>query len=452
MGDQDFFDMISEFQNSDGRMEEQRSEMPVIEKPMVYNTELEKAKNIGVEHVVENYETYKGEYIGNAPCFYGNDKETICHQVVFAHFKDKKKINYSPMVARLNEEGITFIIGKSGGASVSIELRDVACCALCPTKPTQLKRLKVVAILARSAGGRRSSMGNKQVGELDLICHMFKLRDEPAMWYFQQQFVHSLNVAFPAKVKKDSTIGRQYNSTGNFAVDESGDSYRRRGSSQQKARNSSTSSSHSQSGPGNGKARHSAIEEEDDDVLDFPTNPTMSGAGSDDRSDGTSYPTTTGKYFVGKAEVVKLQPYVSHKVFVQPTAAGAEENDREMAEQLEEEQRERELQAQRRVLEDAAYARRLQSNESGGIATSITGPMDRPSWNPFEDEQGGGGGGGGKGTAESARVASIRNSVVSPDSQGSSLPGVKDEPARAAEAADVDFSDDDALDSLDLGN
>ena len=41
-------------------------------------------------------------------------QETICHQVVFAHFKDKKKINYSPMVARLNEEGITFIIGKSG--------------------------------------------------------------------------------------------------------------------------------------------------------------------------------------------------------------------------------------------------------------------------------------------------------------------------------------------------
>ena len=50
---------------------------------------------------------------------------------------------------------------------------------------------------------------------------MFKLRDEPAMWYFQQQFVHSLNMAFPAKQKKDSTIGRQYNSTGNFTGDES---------------------------------------------------------------------------------------------------------------------------------------------------------------------------------------------------------------------------------------
>jgi predicted aldo/keto reductase-like oxidoreductase len=47
-------------------------------------------------------------------------------------------------------------------------------------------------------------MGVKSVRELDLVCHMFKLKSEASMWYFQQQFVASLEEAFPKKDRKAS--------------------------------------------------------------------------------------------------------------------------------------------------------------------------------------------------------------------------------------------------------
>eukprot|EP00729_Bicosta_minor_P012848 gene12848-16065_t len=47
--DMDFFSMIAAA--SDDRMEDQRSTLPVIEKPMEYDFELEKVRQIGLESV-----------------------------------------------------------------------------------------------------------------------------------------------------------------------------------------------------------------------------------------------------------------------------------------------------------------------------------------------------------------------------------------------------------------
>eukprot|EP00039_Didymoeca_costata_P033417 m.42225 g.42225 ORF g.42225 m.42225 type:complete len:392 (+) comp9859_c0_seq3:1521-2696(+) len=194
--DVDFFTMLEQHGN---RLDEQRSSVTPVERPMVYNEELEMVRELGTSNIAEKYDTFKAWYLGNEKCDYTVDKEDICHNIVYKKYANKdKKVKETPMVVKISVDGVQLTIGESGAANVNIGLVDVACCALCPKKPKQ--RLKIVAILARAARNRQSSgiaSPGPRGNELELICHMFRLKDEPSMWQFQQRFVESLQAAFP---------------------------------------------------------------------------------------------------------------------------------------------------------------------------------------------------------------------------------------------------------------
>jgi len=368
---------------SDDRMEDQRSTLPVIEKPMEYDFELEKVRQIGLESVVEDFTigTFKGEYLGNEEAKYADDKEKICHDIVFSRFSEAKlkMAKSSPMVGKMTATGMQFILGSGGAASVNIELRDVACCALCPKKTGG--KLKIVAILARATGGRRGS--TKQAGsrkELDLICHMFKLKDEKTMWSFQQQFVDSLQKAFPKQVTQqrvsqhaipampnlpagyrsedmefDERVGKWVEISTGIPVDQlamplpplpgqgagpGGPAVRAR-------------APHAVADPRKRAQEFGALgaslAADINANLSQPTRPVQ-----------RERPVWTGKYTVGEVETVVLQPYV-HKVFVKTT-----DPDEQLASELQAKEDSRPV-----MSADEKVARDLQSQEDAALAMRI---------------------------------------------------------------------------------
>jgi len=371
--------MIANATASDNRMEDQRSTLPVIEKPMEYDFELEKVRQIGLDSVVEDFTigTFKGDYLGNEEARYAEDKERICHDIVFERFAEAKlkTSKSSPMVGKMTETGMQFILGSGGAASVNIQLRDVACCALCPKKPGG--KLKIVAILARAIGGRRNS--TRQAGqkkELDLICHMFKLSDEKTMWSFQQQFVDSLQKAFPKQVPQQRVSQHaipQMPALPDGYKDEDMEFDERIGKWVEIASGIPVDQIHlpplpqapGGGGGGGGRAPH-AVQDPRNRAQDFSALGASLAADINANLSDVTRPTQrerpvwTGKYTVGEVETVVLQPYI-HKVFVKNTdddeqlAADLQAKEDGRANLTPDERMARNLQAK----EDAAYALRL---------------------------------------------------------------------------------------------
>lgn len=133
------------------------------------------------------------------------------------------------------------MLGSSGAATVNIELSQVACVSLCPKKPGGA--LKIVAILCRSPRARENKKGvwdtdshcrfprltvctASQVGELGMVLHMCRLKNNDAMWNFQRAFVEALKMKFPefhskaAKANGNKAPAGSKSSGGDGAVDD----------------------------------------------------------------------------------------------------------------------------------------------------------------------------------------------------------------------------------------
>jgi hypothetical protein len=283
------------------------------------------------------------------------------------------------MVAKMTDGGVQFILGEAGAASVNIQLRDVACCALCPKR--QGGALKIVAILARATGGRRGSTaqkgGNLPAGELDLICHMFKLKDEATMWAFQQQFVVSLSQAFPKQIEKarrnslggakpppihpplQDILPRGYEQS-DFEYDERVNEWV----------DIKSGVPISELRPGGG-ARPDMVQ---DTVSRAKELASMHNSLANDIQNNLSgatkpkqkeRPVWTGKYTVGEAETVVLQPYV-HKVFVRPT-----DPDEAMADDLQRQEVSYAGMLKHASKDDAFLARKMQGEEDRKMAERL---------------------------------------------------------------------------------
>ena len=120
--------------------------------------------------------TFKGDYLGNEEARYADDKEKVCHDIVFARFSETKlkTSKSSPMVGKMTETGMQFILGSGGAASVNIQLRDVACCALCPkrysdscsTLPLPLPMAMSLSIHVPLVGGPRPTLAPPRLRNL----------------------------------------------------------------------------------------------------------------------------------------------------------------------------------------------------------------------------------------------------------------------------------------------
>eukprot|EP00038_Savillea_parva_P007631 m.171533 g.171533 ORF g.171533 m.171533 type:complete len:372 (+) comp13385_c0_seq1:60-1175(+) len=205
--DMDFFEMLGI--KTRNRMDEQRSQhIPDAEKPMVINFDLLKNQVAGGTIVVNTATTFPCYYMGHEPCHYAQDKERLCNELVQAKCEKSKVAKLSSVKnpfsshVKCDADGIQFVLGTSGAATVNIDLSQVACVSLCPKKPGGA--LKVVAILCRSPRARENKKG---VGELGMVLHMCRMKNNDAMWNFQRAFVDALKSKFP-EYHKDAKGGK----------------------------------------------------------------------------------------------------------------------------------------------------------------------------------------------------------------------------------------------------
>eukprot|EP00035_Acanthoeca_spectabilis_P039197 m.59933 g.59933 ORF g.59933 m.59933 type:complete len:346 (+) comp9485_c0_seq3:1328-2365(+) len=222
----DFFEMLG--MGTRNRMDEQRSShVPDAEKPMVINFDLLKNQMAGKALVTDARTTFPCYYMGHEPCHYSHDKEKLCNELVHRKCEASKLAKLSSVKnpfsshVRCDVEGIHFVLGSSGAATVNIELSQVACVSLCPKKPGGA--LKIVAILCRSPRARENKKG---VGELGMVLHMCRLKNNDAMWNFQRAFVEALKMKFPefhskaAKANGNKAPAGSKSSGGDGAVDD----------------------------------------------------------------------------------------------------------------------------------------------------------------------------------------------------------------------------------------
>eukprot|EP00040_Diaphanoeca_grandis_P036117 m.229114 g.229114 ORF g.229114 m.229114 type:complete len:318 (-) comp33552_c3_seq7:78-1031(-) len=134
-----------------------------------------------------------GTYLGHQDCHFIKGKQnTICSEIAqkqIEKFKDtKNKRRPTAVTVTVSTDGINFVFGASEAARFFVAVRDVASMSLCPKGKSG--KLKIASVLCRSSARR---MHNLQVpgpkgSELEMICHVWRPKDSPALWDFYASF------------------------------------------------------------------------------------------------------------------------------------------------------------------------------------------------------------------------------------------------------------------------
>lgn len=138
----------------------------------------------------------EGTYLGHQPCFFEKGKlNELCSDVVKSQVEKQKLAEKGPQKKRpsavevkVSTEGIDFLFGASAGAKFHVAIRDIASMSLCPKGKSG--KLKIAAVLCRSTARRINNIqqpGNKG-SELEMICHVWRPKDGPALWDFYASF------------------------------------------------------------------------------------------------------------------------------------------------------------------------------------------------------------------------------------------------------------------------
>eukprot|EP00041_Stephanoeca_diplocostata_P025358 m.660632 g.660632 ORF g.660632 m.660632 type:complete len:396 (-) comp22731_c0_seq7:2229-3416(-) len=345
-GEVDFFELLN---ISNSRLDDQRSSyVPKADKAMVLNLDLLRNQMAGESLVTNNLKEFPCLYIGHEQCHLQKDKEALCNDIVSrkcamtnASIKGRKDALSS--VVKCTAEGIEFVLGSGGAASVRIPLEQVACVSLCSKKPGG--QLKIVAVLCRSPLARE---GKRGVGELGMVCHVCRLRDGKAMWEFQNAFVVALKERFPQH-HKEVDPKAQYEKQQQKQREE-----------EQKKRQAELARKNSDlKSPSIGTASPMAEKEQSADP--YLLSASRSQGANSDVSRLTGVPSQI---------TAPSRPFV-HKIYVKSQDQVSAE-DKRFAEALQRSEEASFRNHQKHEIEDAAMARMLQSEEDASLAQRMS--------------------------------------------------------------------------------